>query len=256
MILGRLSMRALRFPLVAVSGMVVLSACGDATAPAPSPAELQRISGDGQVVVIPAAAPEPLVVRVADQSGGPVPGVAVQWIAARGTIGETATTDSDGLATTEWYVDFLGPGTATARVEGLVPVHFSLSGRMLVIGLADFAFTPAEVSVGDGPASVRVSARAYSEDRVGGVTVRFTDPNNVSFTEFLELSEGTPSDGLWEAVVEIPQGAVEGTWTLYVTVAGPGEQGCHCLGYPRVLYPPSSLEAHGYPARLEVSAAP
>jgi hypothetical protein len=242
-------MRALSLLLAAVPGVVLLAACGEATAPEPTPAHVQRISGDGQEVLIPASAPEPLVVQVVDRTGEPVPGVAVQWTASKGILAETSTTDSDGLATNDWYVDFLGPATATASVRGLIPVHFSLSGRMLIIELTDFAFEPGEVFVGEGPAEVRVSARAYSEDRVGAVVVRFADPENVFFSEFLALADGTPADGSWEAVVEIPHGAVEGTWTLHVTVAGPSEEGCRCLGYPRVLYPASSQEVLPLEAR-------
>ncbi len=240
--------------LVAVLAGVV--GCDGGTAPAPVPAQLQIVTGDGQEVLIPGHTVEALVVRVVDLDGRPVPEVPVAWTAAQGALEGTPATDADGLASASWFVDFVGNGLATAAVEGLVPVHFSASGRYPSIGLADLELVPGAVDVSTGPAQVVVTARAYSEVQVGDVMVRLTAPDGTSITLFLSLVEGSPEDGTWSGTVEIPHGAATGDWTIRVTVAGPSEAGCQCLGYPRVLYPPAALGYHGFPSHVEVSNSP
>lgn len=249
---------ALRFPALLAALLSGVFACDSSTSAGPVPAQLQIVSGDGQETSFNREVPEPLVVGVTDGSGRPVAGVPVAWSAPRGALDETSVTDADGLASTTWFVDFLGSERAEASVEGLAPVHFSTLGRNPDTGLQDFRLDPIEADVSSGPATVQLSVVANSEDEWGHVLVRLTAPENATAASgSLTLVEGTPGDGKWEGTVEIPQGAPDGSWTAYVTLAAPSEQGCNCLGYPRNHYPSSSLENYGLPSALHVvSSAP
>ncbi len=71
-----------------------------------TPAKLDVVSGDDQAALRGTALTEPLVVRVAEQTGGVIPGVAVTFAGADSASGSASpsevVTDADGLATTTW----------------------------------------------------------------------------------------------------------------------------------------------------------
>jgi hypothetical protein len=113
--------------LLAASG---LSCGGDDPADVPTPSTLEAIAGNGQTARVSQELPDPLIVRVLDQSGNPVAGVIVAWAAQGGgsVSPETVPSDADGTASVR---RFLGPSageqTTTAAVSGLQgsPVTFT-----------------------------------------------------------------------------------------------------------------------------------
>jgi adhesin/invasin len=83
------------------------------------PATLAIVDGDGQTGPIGGQLAEPLVVRVSDTRGRPVAGATVAFAPIAGSVApETATTDGDGLALTQWS---LGAGTGNQQVNASVP---------------------------------------------------------------------------------------------------------------------------------------
>jgi hypothetical protein len=113
--------------LLAASGL----SCGDDdTLDPPTPTTLEKIAGDEQSGPVSEALPDPLVVRVLDQTDRPVAGVSVTWAAQGGgsVSPETVVTDAAGVASA---VRALGPTageqTTTAEVSGLQgsPVTFT-----------------------------------------------------------------------------------------------------------------------------------
>ena len=113
-----------------------------------APTAIEMASGNGQNGVVGRPLPNPLVVRVTDESGDPVPGVAVQWAAqGGGTVsGSTSSTGSDGRASIQRILgDQLGQQTTTATVPGLEgsPVTF--------ISTAVEAGAPASIAIITNP---------------------------------------------------------------------------------------------------------
>ncbi len=186
--------RTARYRIVLlVSAVVVLSAAecdvqdiiDPAPAPAPpgndpTPTTLVRARGDGQIGTVGQPLSNPLVVRVDDQSGNPMSGIAVSFrvMQGGGTVGPaTANTGSDGEASTTWTVGTtVGAQQATASVSGIAnSVTFSATAT---------AGAPANVSAnaGDGqqaltgtavPVSPSVLVQDAFGNAVAGVQVTF-----------------------------------------------------------------------------------
>ncbi|MEP6688147.1 MAG: Ig-like domain-containing protein [Gemmatimonadales bacterium] len=99
------------------------------TARAGDAAVLEQVSGDGQSALVGTSLPAPLVVRVRDGAGNPVPGLAVTWLVGNGggqLTPATSRTDADGLAGTTWTMGGTPQlDTATAVVSGVGTVAFS-----------------------------------------------------------------------------------------------------------------------------------
>jgi hypothetical protein len=97
--------------------------------PAGAPAQLQKVSGDGQSAYAGAPAADSLVVRVTDAQGRPVPNVGVGWVGANGPPGAVSATDSAGFARAQAFGADAAPGarTVTARVTGAGEVQFTLT---------------------------------------------------------------------------------------------------------------------------------
>lgn len=99
------------------------------TARAGAAAVLERVSGDGQRALVGSSVADPLVVRVHDDAGNAVSGLAVAWVrgAGGGTLTpETSMTDEDGMASTRWTLGRIaGENTVTAVVSGVGTVGFT-----------------------------------------------------------------------------------------------------------------------------------
>jgi adhesin/invasin len=83
---------------------------------------IQAVSGDGQTGQVGSALGQPLVVKVADQFGNPIPGVTVSWsITGGGSVSESSTqTGQDGLTSvTRVLGGAAGPQTTKATAEAL-----------------------------------------------------------------------------------------------------------------------------------------
>jgi hypothetical protein len=112
-----------------VVGANGLEARFDASVAAGDPSGIEAVSGDDQTGAVGTSLPNPLVVRVTDGFGNPVPDVLVEWDAEEGSVDPSSSrTGADGRASTAWVLgSSTGAQTATATREGLdgSPVTFS-----------------------------------------------------------------------------------------------------------------------------------
>src|SRR5687767_4635393 len=116
-------------------GVLLLAAatlqCGDSTdPPPPDEGTLERVSGNGQNGLAGTTLPDSLIVRVIDENGDPVSGVAVEWEAQDGgSVSDQSTeTGADGLTgILRTLGTTVGPQTTTASGDGLEgsPVTFT-----------------------------------------------------------------------------------------------------------------------------------
>jgi hypothetical protein len=85
------------------------------------PSRLEAVSGDEQRARAGTALQDPLVVRVVDVFGNPVPGVTVEWDASQGSVDPASTvTGDDGQAVTAWTLGAsTGSQSASASSAGL-----------------------------------------------------------------------------------------------------------------------------------------
>jgi hypothetical protein len=164
--------------LAAATLALGLSGCGDdaTTGPEPpsdAPARLVIISGDGQSAMVETPLPEPLVVKLTDESGSPLGGVHVSWelVGAAGAIAPLAdTTDALGLARAGWTLgSAAGQAEAVAAVEGVPPVTFTASAM-------DFGLScdPSDLSVPQGSSVTIVCRVTSSAGFHGQVTLGWT----------------------------------------------------------------------------------
>ncbi|MGH7525627.1 MAG: Ig-like domain-containing protein [Gemmatimonadales bacterium] len=111
---------------------------------------LEKISGDGQSAPVNSELPEPLIVRVVDEFGNGVSGVAIQWRTCEGIGGYDAVTDVGGYASA---FQETGPepgpycSQASSSVPADAPVQFS------------FTATPTAGSVTTSPTGDRLLGR-------------------------------------------------------------------------------------------------
>ncbi|HYC32856.1 MAG TPA: galactose oxidase-like domain-containing protein [Gemmatimonadales bacterium] len=115
-----------------VSFLVAASALrcgGDNKVDPPEPSSIEAVAGSGQTGPVSQPLAEPLVVRVLDQSGDPISGVAVTWAAADGSVSAgSVPTAGNGTSSVQWVLGATaGTQTATATVSGLEgsPVTFT-----------------------------------------------------------------------------------------------------------------------------------
>lgn len=142
--------------------VAIVAGCGESTVsdpvppPQALPAVLAMVSGDGQEGKTEEPLAEPFVVRVTDDQGDGLAGVAVTWMVAsgggvwpessvasprlRGAALATSWTDSEGLARIEFTPTLLGWTTVTANLETAAhghvqgsPVTFTARATTLVI---------------------------------------------------------------------------------------------------------------------------
>jgi len=103
-------------------GATLLSTTVTATAQPAPPASITVVSGSGQSATVASALGAPLVARVDDHHGNPVPGVVVTFAVATGSMaGAAATTSANGLATSgTWTLGTVaGTQSATASAPGV-----------------------------------------------------------------------------------------------------------------------------------------
>ena len=170
---------ALAASLFAVSG----AACGGGDLVLPvdqSPASLTALAGGGQVGPPGTELPEPLVVRVDDADGNPVPNVRVAFEPADGgeTTPDTALTGADGEASSHWVLgDASGRQTVEVEVvgEGLDVVSFTATASAREPApsaeLSSIAASPANIEAGAGQSIITVIVRDEQGAALPGATV-------------------------------------------------------------------------------------
>jgi hypothetical protein len=103
----------------------------DPVTPQPTPAAIVKIAGDEQAGRVSQSIPDPLVVRVLDDSDRPVSGVVVVWTAQGGgsVSWEIVQTDADGLAAAHLVLGPIAGDQATtaavSELPGIPPVTFT-----------------------------------------------------------------------------------------------------------------------------------
>lgn len=119
------------------------------------PAALNMVSGNSQSGTVGSVLGNPLTVRVTDDGGTPLAGVAVSWtVVSGGGQLETAqaVTDGAGNASAAWRLGTTpGAQTLRASVSGLTPLTFNATAT--VGALASIDLTPASISIAVGATS-------------------------------------------------------------------------------------------------------
>jgi hypothetical protein len=208
-----------------------LSAVIPETAIAGSPVRIEAISGDSQTDTIRTTLP-PLVVRVNDQFGNPVPGVVVTWTRnGNGSLGsETSTTAGDGRATTSYTLGSVaGNEAVTASVGGLTShavfaFHVAAgapSAVAVVSGNAQAAIVGTALAA---PLVVRVTDDAGNP--VGGATIHWAAANGtiaaISSTSFEGRSSASLTLGTQAGPASATAAIVSGRRATFSATAQPG----------------------------------
>jgi hypothetical protein len=106
--------------LAALALAALLAGCdGDSTTPRVL-GDLLIVSGDEQTAPVNTRLPEPLVVRVVDDTGDPIPGVHIAWEVAigSGTVSSARTvTDRDGETSVEVVLTVGGQSGIFATID-------------------------------------------------------------------------------------------------------------------------------------------
>jgi alpha-tubulin suppressor-like RCC1 family protein len=186
-----------------------------ATATVGAASSITLVSGDGQTGTVGSSVPGPLVVRVTDSYGNPVPNVTVSWAVTSGggsVDTDDYTTDADGVA---WVIPTLGttPGinTFSASAAGIQQgVTFTLTAN---------AGPPANMQIHAGDGQVAEPGAAVPLAPAVILTDNYGNPVAGASVTFSVLSGGgsitgasptTNADGI----------ATVGSWTL----GNPGPQ--------------------------------
>jgi hypothetical protein len=179
----------LRPSLASVAAACLIGAAcggGDLLLPeggSPAPAVVEPLDGDGQSAAPGTELPEPIVVKVTDAQGDPVPDVRVAFQLGDGAEGgettpDTATTNANGEASASWVLgDALGEQKVDAEVvgAGLDVVSFTAtavedapepSGEH-----SSVAASPASIEVITGVSVITVTVRDAQGEPFPGATV-------------------------------------------------------------------------------------
>ena len=151
----------------ATAPVVTFTATGN---PGP-PALLTVESGDAQADTAAAVLPLPIVAKVTDSFGNPVPAVNVDFAVTGGggsVSVATVPTDTVGLSQTVWTLGTTaGPNEVTASSSALTPVTFTATANL---------GAPAILSVESGDAQADTAAAVLPQPIVAKVTDSFGNP--------------------------------------------------------------------------------
>lgn len=167
-----------------------------------SPADIRIVSGDGQSGPVGLQLGDLLVVEVVDAGGHAVSGVSVTWEVGSGggsVAPRTATTGSDGHASTEWT---LGPSTGNqsvrASVSGAGNVEFTATGTPGAPSVLAIRTQPSDAATLDEPFSrqpvIQLRDALGNDVKQAGVSVTAaiaSGPGNLVGTS----SRNTDADG-------------------------------------------------------------
>lgn len=150
--------------LALASLLAAVANCRGSNATSPSPPHASAIAvsdGNNQSGTVATALPHPLAVKVSDQSGNPFSGATVAWSVATGggsLSPLSATTDGNGLATTQWTLgQTAGPNRATATVTSVGSATFDATGTPGPVAAVTVTAPSGAVTAGD---FVQLSASA------------------------------------------------------------------------------------------------
>ena len=223
--------------------LLVVGSCRDATSPsAPgAPARLEIVGGDAQEGVVGEELPAPLVVRVLDASGRPVPNRVVNFVVTRGgghVFAGAAQSDDEGRAQERWT---LGTSTADSQKVEVRAVD-QATGAPLVFGVFVARPRPAAPAGLERVAGDSQSVAAGSSLRdslLVRVVDRYRNPvPNVAVTWRVTLGEGVLS------TTSTTTDTVGRSWTRLTTGKAAGE---NRVTATVVSLPVLTFVAHGIP---------
>jgi adhesin/invasin len=240
---------------VTVSGSGLTAVTFSATGNALPPSTLAISAGDAQSARIGMQVPGPLVVRVGNSSGAPVPGVMVGFlvVAGGGTLSTaSAMTDAQGLASTQLTVGpNLGSNQVRATVTGLTAVTFTATGTPLTYAQDVRPVLQSKCTVCHGPGGVFQSAplTTYTQVRNGVTLVGaqpYVVPNNTAMSVIVQKTQpgGSMADKLTPAEAKlvldwVRTGAIDGgapqVPTSVTIVSGNVQQGQPSTALPNPL---------------------
>ena len=188
-----------------------------ATATPGDPAALAAVSGGSQLDTILHTLKAPLVVKVADKFGNPVPDVSVDWARSRASgslSAATSLTGSDGQASIRYALgNVAGSDTVIASVSGVSgSVVFSeqaVAGAPAVITTTSGNGQTARILTALAPFVIRVTDN--NNNPVTGATVTWTATNGTLNPTTITDATGTTSNTM-------TVGGVAGTATATATI--------------------------------------
>ncbi len=188
------------------------------------PAQLTIVSGDAQADTIARALAQPLVVRVTDAFGNPVPGVAVAWarIAGAGTASAaTSTTDAQGLAQVSYALG-TAPGTErvvasiTTGAGAIASVTFTATARARAASMLTVLGADAQsVQAGQPFAPLAVRVADNLGNAVAGAVVNWSVVGQATLA-----AATSTSDAAGRAEVAVTAATVPGGATVTAQLAG------------------------------------
>jgi hypothetical protein len=134
-----------------------------------TPTAIEKMNGDGQVGVIGLPLPTPLVARVTDESGNPVPDIDVSWQAPGGgsVSAQTVKTGSDGTASVQRV---LGPNPGEQVTTATAP---GLQGSPLTfVATATQAGAPGSIAITVNPPTGPVDGEVFDPSAQPAVQVK------------------------------------------------------------------------------------
>jgi hypothetical protein len=195
--------------------------------PPPAPASAEAFQGSGQSALPGAQLPDPIVVKVKDGLGDPVPDVRVAFKLGPGAEGgditpDTATTDAAGQASAQWVLgQTLGEHQVDAEVvgAGLDVVSFTATAAEEPPGpsgdRSSLTATPSRIDVITGVASITVTVRDQRGEPLAGATVILFASGASNF--LTQPSAPTGEDGVAEGAL---QALTPGTRVISAMVNG------------------------------------
>lgn len=217
-------------------------------------ATLRVVSGDGQSGAVGGALPAPLVARVTDLAGQPVPNQAVHFQVSRGdgslTDGlrqQIVTSDADGRASVPFTLGsdagagnhiveasapgFAGPATFIASAQPLAPASLIVDAGDQQVGATDarlpmpfVALVTDESFNGLPGVPVRfnvVDGDGRFDNGLTEITTVSDSDGRVEATLTLGSTEGVRSDAVWATFADIPDGPIAGFTASAMAVGDP-----------------------------------
>ena len=197
---------------------------------------LVLVSGSGQSAGPGEQLDKPLVVRIVDGAGNPIPSQPVAWVIGDGggaVSPETSLTNGEGIATTEWT---LGPNpgsnTLNAVASGVGIVAFTATATqgggggggagVPSAGRSRVAADPATIQAPTGTSTITVTVLDGQGDPVAGATVTLSasgSGNTLTQPQAATGSDGVATGSLASAVpgTKVISAVVNGTVTVNQT---------------------------------------
>src|SRR3954453_24171284 len=152
------------------------------------------VTGDNQVGAPGSPLSQPVMVKLLDQDGNPMPDQRIAWVISTGggtVLPQSPTTDENGTASATWTLGSEGPNSLNAVVSGIDPVTFTATaenpggdggggsggggtGTVPSAGTSTVSADPSSIEVGNGVSTIRVTVRDATGAPVPGAVVTLT----------------------------------------------------------------------------------